>query len=187
MLALNTLIVIAVALQRLVELRISKRHRLELAADGAGPVADPVYPWMVATQVLLLLGCGLEPWWLERDFLPTVAWPVLFLFVIVQSLRIWVQRTLGRHWNVSILASGGRGIVTAGPYRFVRHPNYVVLVAEAVLLPMFHGAWFTLASVSLLLGPALALRIRAEEAYLMSLREYRQKMGDRPRFVPRLW
>ena len=186
MLTLNIVIVLAVVVQRLVELRVSVRHRRVLAEEGTRAVPDPVFAWMVLAHALLLVGVALEPWLLDRAFLPWLGWPALAMLVVVQGVRIWVIKTLGRHWNVRIMASCAEGIVADGPYRWVRHPNYVVVAAESVLLPLFHGAWITLLLVQFLHVPVLWRRIRAEEEYLMTVPEYRQRMGGKPRLFPRL-
>jgi methyltransferase len=187
MLTINAIVVGLIIAQRLVELRISKRHHRELTASGAEDVGDPVFPWMVFTHALLLVGCLVEPWLLAREFHPWVGWPALAILLIAQTLRFWVLRSLGRHWNVRIVASGAGGVVTSGPYRFVRHPNYAVVLVEAIVLPLFHGAFLTLVVVQFLHIPVLIARIRAEERYLMSLKPYRDAMSDKPRFLPRLW
>lgn len=187
MLILNAIVVGCLVVQRLFELVISRRHRAALAQDGVPAVADPIFPLMVATHVALLVGCGLEPWLLGRDFVPWFGWPAVALLALVQVLRIWVLRTLGRHWNARIMASGATGIVHSGPYRFVRHPNYVVVVLETLLLPLIHGAWWTLAIVQLVHIPVLIARIRGEERYLMSVPQYRALMAGKPRFLPRVF
>ena len=185
MLTINTIVVALVIAQRLVELRVSNRHQRELTAGGAQIVRDPVFGWMVITHALLLTGSLLEPWLLARPFVPWIGWTALAVLVIAQALRIWVLRTLGRQWNVRIVASGEEGVVTSGPYRYVRHPNYAIVLVEAAVLPLFHCAFLTLVVVQLLHIPVLAARIRAEERYLMSLESYREKMADKPRLLPR--
>lgn len=185
-LALNTLVVATLTVQRLVELVISGRHRAALRRRGVAVVADPVYPAMVAVHVGLLIGCGLEPWLLDRPFAPWVGWPALALLALAQLGRFWVLRTLGEHWNARIMASGADGgVVTDGPYRFVRHPNYTVVIAETLLLPLIHGAWWTLLVVQIAHAPVLWLRIRSEERSLMAAAEYRAQMAHKPRFLPR--
>jgi methyltransferase len=185
LLTVNSLLVGAIAVQRLVELGISARARRRLLDRGVGAAADPCYPYMVGTHVLLLLGTALEPWLLARPFLPLVGWPALAGLAAAQVLRAWVLRSLGGHWNVRILRSAELGFVTAGPYRFVRHPNYAVVIAETVLLPLFHGAWWTLALVQVVHLPVLAQRIRCEERYLFSIPGYREAFARKPRFLPR--
>lgn len=187
MLIINTILVGALIVQRLFELHISKRHHYKLTQSGAAIVRDPVFPWMVATQVILILGCLLEPWLLERTFVPWIGWPAFGVLLAAEAVRVWVLRSLGRHWNVRIIASADQGVIASGPYRLVRHPNYAVVIIEALALPLFHGAFLTLLVVQLLHFPVLIARIRAEERYLLSLEDYRARMGAKPRIVPRFW
>ena len=187
MLIVNAILVTLIVMQRLGELRVSKQNRRRLSASGAAVIADPVFPWMVFAHVLLIGGSLLEPWLLQRTFLPVVGWTALGCLVVAQVVRFWTLRTLGRHWNVRIMASAGQGVVASGPYRFVRHPNYAIVIVEALCLPLFHGAYLTLAVVQLLQAPVLAARIKSEERYLLSVDDYRRRMGDKPRLVPRFW
>ncbi len=187
MLIVNAILVALIVVQRLLELRISKRHQLELTTSGVAAVADPVFPWMVLAHALLIVGALLEPWLLQRTFLPAVGWTALGFLVVAQVVRFWTLHTLGRQSNVRIMASAGQGVVTSGPYRFVRHPNYAVVIVEALCLPLFHGAYVTMATVQLLHTPVLIARIRSEERYLLSLDDYRAQMGDKPRLLPRFW
>lgn len=187
MLTFNVVVIAVVIAQRLLELRKSRRHQRELVAAGAVVVRDRAFPWMVLTHVLLLGGCLVEPWACERRFVAWCGWPALGVLAMAQIMRVWIVTTLGKHWNVRIVASGVDGVVTTGPYRYVRHPNYAVVVVEAIALPLFHGAFITLVVVQFLHVPVLFARIRAEERYLFSLESYRAAMADKPRFVPRFW
>jgi methyltransferase len=100
-------------------------------------------------------------------------------------LRVWAIRSLGKHWNVRVVDSTRLGVVTSGPYRFVRHPNYVAVFLELLLLPLVQGAWLTAALGSALHILVLRRRILLEEAVLMASPAYRASMGDKPRFLPR--
>jgi methyltransferase len=181
---LNALLIALVVLQRLAELALSRRNTRRLAAQGVRPAADPVFAWMVFAHVLLLVGCLLEPWLADRPFLPALGYPALAVFLTAQALRLWVVRTLGAHWNVRILRSGERGIVSAGPYRWVRHPNYAVVLLETLSLPLVHTAWVTWLVVLAVHTPVLARRIRDEERVLAADPLWRSEMAHKPRFVP---
>jgi methyltransferase len=179
-------LVAAVALGRLVELRHSRRNRQRLAARGALIVADPAYPWMVLLHAGYLCGAPLEVYLLDRAFLPWLGLPALALFVSANALRFWVIRTLAVHWNASIVASHPLGVVTTGPYRWMRHPNYAAVFVEVAALPLIHTAWITALVAAVLHVPVLALRIRKEEGALMADPLYRREMGSKPRFLPRI-
>lgn len=181
-----TLFVALVVLQRLAELAWSKRNTRRLAARGLEPAPDPVYPWMVFAHAGLLAGCLLEPWLLDRDPLPAVALPAALLFLAAQALRVWALASLGEHWNVRIFASAPAGAVAAGPYRYIRHPNYLAVLVEVATLPLVTSAWFTWLAVQLVHTPVLVRRIRDEERVLFADAGYRDAMGAKPRFLPRL-
>ena len=91
----------------------------------------------------VLIAAAAEVIFLHRPLIPALAIPMAVLFVLANVLRWWVIRTLAGHWNVEVMASSQVGVVTSGPYRWVRHPNYVGVVAELFSLPMIHTAWIT--------------------------------------------
>lgn len=180
----GTVLVALVVVQRVAELRLSGRNRRRLLEQGARAVRDAGFGAMVASHVVLLAGCGLEPWLLDRTAPSWIAGPALVLFLAAQSMRAWVIASLGEHWNVRILASGARGVVTRGPYRWIRHPNYLVVLVEVLTLPLVTGAWITWAVVQALHTPALVRRIRDEERALLADPAYREAMEGKPRFLP---
>lgn len=175
-----------VGIQRLAELRVSRRHRRRLLARGARPAPDPSYPWMVALHAAVLGGAAAEVWFLRRPFLPVLAVAMGILFVAANALRWWVIRALGERWNVEILNARGMPPVTAGPYRYVRHPNYTAVFVEMVALPLIHTAWITAVLGSLAHLAVLRARVRAEDAVLLADPAYRSRLGATPRFFPRL-
>jgi methyltransferase len=176
----------AVGLGRLLELRLSRRHARALAAGGARPAPDPGFPAMVALHAGVLIGSALEVVGLHRAFTPAVGVPALVVFALANGLRWWVIAALGPHWNVRVVGSLSLGVVTRGPYRFVRHPNYVAVFVELLALPLVHGAWLTaLVGGAAHLG-VLRRRLAFEEVVLAADTGYREAMGAKPRFVPRL-
>src|SRR5207237_8958273 len=102
------------------------------------------------------------------------------------GLRCWVVATRGPHWNVRIMSSLAMGVVSDGPYRWIRHPNYVAVAVELTALPLVHGAYLTAVLGSAAHLWVLAHRIGAEEAMLLADPAYRAAMGPKPRFLPRL-
>jgi methyltransferase len=111
-----------------------------------------------------------------------VGWLALAVVLGAQALRYWAIATLGWRWNTRIVVVPGAAPVTGGPYRFVRHPNYVAVIAEMVALPLVHGAWLT--ALAFTLGNAWLLRVRihAEERALGE--HWEHAFAGRPRFVP---
>jgi methyltransferase len=139
---------------------------------------------MVLLHCGVLAGSVVEPLVTGRPAPLSIAIAAALGVVLANLLRIWSIRTLGRHWNVRIVDSTGLGVVESGPYRFVRHPNYVAVFLELLLLPVAQGAWFTAAVGSAVHVAVLWRRIAVEEGVLFASAEYAAKMGDRPRFVP---
>jgi methyltransferase len=176
----------AVGAGRLIEMRLSKRHQRALAQQGAPRAAEPGFAFMVALHTGVLLAAGLEVSLLGRPFAPVLAVPALVVFALANVLRWWVIATLGPHWNVQVVGSMALGVVTAGPYRWIRHPNYLAVFAELLALPLVHGAWLTAGVGSVLHVFVLRRRLALEEAVLASDPVYRDLMGRKPRFVPRL-
>ncbi|HEV7783764.1 MAG TPA: isoprenylcysteine carboxylmethyltransferase family protein [Thermoanaerobaculia bacterium] len=181
---LYTLLVALVALGRLFELRIASRNRRRLLARGGVEVAPGHYPWMVALHTALLVSCPLEVWFLRRPFVPLLAGAMLFLLIVAAALRWWVISTLDGRWTTRIVVLPGVPPVTGGPYRFLRHPNYLAVILEIFSLPMIHTAWLTALMFSLADALLLRVRIRAEEAGLSQVSGYEAAFADRPRLIP---
>ncbi|HEX7181710.1 MAG TPA: isoprenylcysteine carboxylmethyltransferase family protein [Thermoanaerobaculia bacterium] len=181
---LYTLLVAAVAVGRLAELRIAERHRRALLARGGFEASPEHYRWMVLLHTAFLIACPLEVWLLDRPFLPALAVPMLALLALAVALRWWVIATLGERWTTRIVCLPGAPPVAGGPYRFLRHPNYLAVIAEIAALPLVHTAWLTAAVFSLLNGLLLRVRIRAEERALSSVSDYAEVFSQRPRLLP---
>ncbi|HWM90472.1 MAG TPA: isoprenylcysteine carboxylmethyltransferase family protein [Thermoanaerobaculia bacterium] len=181
---LYTALVVLAAVGRLLELRIANRNRRLLLARGGIEVAPGHYPWMVALHTAWLISCPLEVWLLGRPFIPWLAAVSLALFLGAFALRYWVISTLGERWTTRIVCLPGVPPITGGPYRWLRHPNYLAVVLEIVSLPLVHTAWLTALVFSLLDGILLRVRIRAEEEGLSRLTDYDAVFSDRPRLIP---
>jgi len=176
-----------VGLGRLVELRISRQNRRELEKQGVPKIVEPHFRWMVLLHGGVLIAAALEVVILHRPWIPALAIPMFAVFVLANLLRWWVIRTLAGHWNVEVMASSQLGVVTSGPYRWVRHPNYVAVVAELFALPMIHAAWITALAGTAANLEVLRRRVDAEDRVLMSDPAYRASMGGKPRFLPRFF
>ncbi len=164
--ALFVLLIAAVALERLVELVVSRRHERSLRARGAVEAGTRHYPLMVAVHAALLVAAPAEVLLLGRPFLPWLGWPMLALVAATMALRYWVVATLGERWTTRVLVLRDAPLVAGGPYCFLRHPNYLAVAVEVFALPLVHTAWLT----ALVCGAAnlavLATRIRVENAAL---------------------
>ncbi|MDI2124693.1 isoprenylcysteine carboxyl methyltransferase family protein [Yinghuangia seranimata] len=154
-----TLLVAAVAAERLAELVVGKRNSAWTLARGGVEYGRGHYPWMVALHTGLLLGCLVEPAVADRPFLPWLGWPMLALVVLAQGLRWWCILALGPYWNTRVIVVPGARLVRRGPYRFaLRHPNYVAVAVEGFALPLVHSAWVT--ALLLTVGNTLLMRVR---------------------------
>ena len=177
----------AVGVLRLLELRISRRHQQLMLRQGAVAVREPHFKWIVVVHTGVLVGAALEVVLLGRPFHPLLGATMFALFVASNLMRLWVVRALGELWSVQVMDSTRLGVVTTGPFRFVRHPNYVGVILEMISLPLIHTAWITALATCAGYAIALSLRIRAEESVLMANPEYRAAMGHKPRFLPGLF
>jgi methyltransferase len=165
---LLALAVALVAIQRLLELRLSRRHEHILRARGAVERGRGHYPLMVVLHALWLVSTLVEGI-LRGPGLPGY-WPIpLALFLLVQPLRYWAILSLGDNWNTRILVVPGAKLVTRGPYRYFPHPNYVVVAVEVATFPLIFGAWVTALVFSILNAALLFVRIREENRALAEL------------------
>lgn len=171
------------AVLRVVELWFSSQHQSRLVAEGATKIHEPFYPVMVGVHVSVLVVSPVEVWIWRRPFLPWLGWPMLVLLGCCLAGRIWVWRSLGEQWNVQVVTSR-RPIIDSGPYRYVRHPNYTIVIIEMFALPLVHTAYLTAFACSTLNVFVLWRRIDREEAALFAHPEYAAKMGAKPRFLP---
>lgn len=178
------LLILAVVFERLAELVVAQRNARWSFAQGGKEFGRPHYVVMVILHTALLLGCVVEPWALHRPFIPWLGWPMLAVVVASQGLRWWCVKSLGKRWNTRVIVLPHATLVRRGPYRWMRHPNYVAVVAEGFALPLVHTAWltalvFTLANATLLtvrlrVGVAILSRQRPELAWFPSLAHHLQ-------------
>jgi methyltransferase len=163
------LLIVAVAVERLAELVISRRNLAWSRARGGVEFGGGHYPVMVTLHTGLLAACLVEVIALHRSFLPALGWLMLAFVLAAQGLRWWCIATLGRQWNTRVVVVPGAARVAGGPYRFVSHPNYIAVVAEGAALPLVHSAWITALGFSVLNAALLTKRIKVENAALASL------------------
>ncbi|CAA9443661.1 MAG: Alkylpyrone O-methyltransferase (B. subtilis BpsB) [uncultured Rubrobacteraceae bacterium] len=162
------LAVALVAVQRLLELVLARRNERRARARGAVERGQRHYLLIVALHTLWLV-CTLVEGLLRGPELPAF-WPVpLALFLLVQPLRYWAIFSLGERWNTKILVLPGEKPVSRGPYRYLDHPNYVVVVVEILTFPLIFGAWITALVFTVLNAAILSVRIREENRALKKL------------------
>jgi len=163
-------LVLATGVERLAELVVAKRHAAWAFAHGGIETGQRHYPPMVALHTGLLIACLVEVQVADRPFLPVLGWTAFALVLASQALRWWCITTLGNLWNTRVIVVPGVALVARGPYRWLRHPNYVAVAVEGAALPLVHTAWvtalaFTVLNAILLLG----FRIPTEERALRSV------------------
>jgi methyltransferase len=164
-----TLLVAVIAVLRVRELGVSKRHLRVLEGRGAIEVGAGHYPWMVSLHTTFLLSCVAEVWLLDRPWRPLVATAAMLVLVAATALRWWTLSTLGERWTTRVLVVPGEDLVRAGPYRWLRHPNYLVVVMEIAAIPLVHCAWLTAGVFSITNLVLLKERIRVEDEALSRL------------------
>ena len=159
------LVLALVMIQRLGELALANRNTKALLARGAIEIGARHYPLIVILHSLWLLAIL----WLLP--IPTrINWALLGVFVVLQILRLWVLATLGPYWTTRIISLPGAPLVARGPYRFVRHPNYLVVAGEILVLPLVFGETLVAIVFSLANAALLFWRIRQEETGLATRR-----------------
>jgi methyltransferase len=190
----------AVAAERLAELKWSRAHERRMAARGGEVVREPLYAAMVALHGATLVAAPVEALLRGRDGKrrkqrrgrrgPAAA-RIMGIAGLVglgaaTALRIWTLRTLGDSWSTRVtrFRDGGRRVVTDGPYRYIRHPNYLAVILELAALPLAGGAVFTALAATALNALILARRIPVEERELSRDPRWRAAMLPRPRLVP---
>ena len=153
-----------VTLQRLLEMRLADSHSRKLLAQGGVEHGREHYPFIVTLHAAWLAALW---WWAPGR---PINLPLLVLFAVLQIGRVWVIRSLGDRWTTRIIVKPGAPLVRRGPYRFVNHPNYLIVAAEIAVLPLVFGLWQLAVLFSALNAIVLTVRIRAETRALASLR-----------------
>jgi methyltransferase len=160
-----SIFVALIAIQRLLELRLSRRHELALRAKGAYERGAGHYPLVVVLHAAWFLATLVEGWLRGAELSPL--WPLwVALFLGGQALRYWAIVSLGERWTTRVVILSGAPLITSGPYKVLPHPNYLAVVLEIFAAPLMFGAWITAGVFTLLNAGVLLVRIRAEERAL---------------------
>ena len=179
------LLVAAVAVERIFEMALSARNaRLALARGGIEAESRAFYLAMVVAHVAFLAAGPIEVLLFGRPFLPPVAIVATWIVMLTMALRYWAILSLGERWNTRVIVIPGLPAVASGPYRFVRHPNYVAVAIEVAVLPLVHCAWVTALVATAGNALLLAARIRHEERALAAAGDYRARLAGRARLLP---
>jgi methyltransferase len=170
-----------VASERVVELAVSARNVRRLRAEGGVEAGRRHYPAMVLMHAAFLASCAAEALTHPAPP-PPIALGAVVVVVLAQALRWWAIASLGGRWTTSVIALPGQPPVTSGPYRVLRHPNYLAVVVELAALPLAYGSWRTALAFSAMNAVVLVLRIRAEERVLGAA--WAAAFRGRPRLIP---
>ena len=182
------LVLLAFAAQRGFELIYSGRNErmIRRRQPDAPRAAASIFKWIGLVNVGLFTLPALERWWRRRPAPPLVAglgWAAALSGV---ALRVSVVLSLRASWNVHAVVPDDLQVVDRGPYRYIRHPNYVALGLEFLGLPLIGGAYLSALGLGLINAALLRQRVVEEDALLMAIPAYRERMGDKPAFVPRV-
>ncbi|TQE32152.1 hypothetical protein Sipo8835_21280 [Streptomyces ipomoeae] len=156
----------AVACERLLELRLSWKNARWAKARGGVEYGQRHFPCMVAARIGLFIGILTEVALAHRHFIPVLGRIALGVQAVVHAGRWWCARSLGPRWNTHVIVVPGMPLVDRGPYRWLRHPNHMVVVAEGIALPLVHSAWLTALLFTAADAAVLTVRLRVENKAL---------------------
>ncbi|WP_216830189.1 isoprenylcysteine carboxyl methyltransferase family protein [Alkalihalobacterium elongatum] len=177
------IILFVVITQRLVELLIAKSNEKWMRNRGAYEVGQAQYKYIVLVHVFFFISLISEVVFLQKT-LASWWWVPFAFFIIAQSMRVWSLSSLGRFWNTKIIILPGANVVAKGPYKFMRHPNYVIVSVEILMLPLIFQAYATAIFFTIANALVLSVRICQEEAALQEATDYQEKFSSRFRFFP---
>ncbi len=173
---LFAVVITIVIIQRLLELIVAKRNETWMRSQGAYEVGAKHYPIMVLMHVTFFISLIVEVFVVNRPL--SSIWIILLLiFLLAQALRVWCLTSLGKFWNTKIIILPGANVVKKGPYAFMRHPNYVIVTTELLVLPLIFSAYFTAILFTLLNVWMLSVRIPVEEKALKQATNYKEQFS----------
>ncbi len=181
---LYVVFVLAAVLVALGERAYAARNERRLRNDGAEEVAPWVFRLMVPVFSLIFVGAIAEHRLLARRPPAPLVAAMVALFLAAKGLKLWAVLHLREAWTMRVILPRSLRVVASGPYRYLRHPNYVAVMGEIIALPLVGGAWLTALAGVLLFAPILFARVRTEEAALLRRPEYAERMGAKRRFLP---
>lgn len=172
-----------VVVQRVVEVLIANRNAKWIKGQGGYEAGREHYKYIVALHMLFFLSLLIEVSITKHTFIVWSIFP-LAVFILAQIGRVWALASLGRFWNTRIMILPGAKVVAKGPYRFLRHPNYAIVVTEIACLPLIFQAYWTAILFTILNAFILSIRIQVEERALEEATNYQKTFEKRKRFIP---
>jgi methyltransferase len=166
-----------ILLQRAIELGIAKSNEKWMKKNGGVEFGQTHYVWMIAMHTLFFISLFTEVSILQKN--PSELWPfLLIVFILAQIIRVWALYSLGRHWNTKIIVIPNANVIKRGPYRFLRHPNYVIVALEFAVVSLLFNAYLTLVLFSIANAIMMSVRIPMEEKALRTLTDYKDHFGS---------
>jgi methyltransferase len=162
----------------------ASRNEARLLAEGAVEVAPWVFRLMVPPYVLIFPAAVAEHLLAPRRLSTPLLVSMLLLFAASKALKVWAILHLGRAWTMKVIVPRDLRVVCTGPYRYLRHPNYVAVIGEILSLPLAGGAWATALVGGAIFAAVLSFRVRTEEAALGARPAYAAFMTGKRRFLP---
>ena len=151
------------------------------------PSGDRAFPWMMLTHVAFFVLTPLEVVLLGRKFLPALGLPMIGLFLLAVLLRWWATSLLKEQWSSQVVVPEDLQPVTSGPYRVLRHPNYLAVSVELLAAGLMYSAFLSTAVVAVLNCCAIVKRIHTEEEVLFRIPAYRAAMAHKARLIPGIY
>ncbi|MCQ4041660.1 isoprenylcysteine carboxyl methyltransferase family protein [Streptantibioticus rubrisoli] len=151
---------------RLLEVVVARRNTRWAMARGGVEFGRGHYPVMVVLHIAFLAGIVVEIALASRPYVPALTWTALTIVFLANLVRWWCVQTLGPQWNTRVIIVPGLPLITHGPYRWLRHPNYVIVMAEGIALPLVYGAWTTALLFTVANAALLSVRLRTENSAL---------------------
>ena len=177
------LFILLVVIQRIVEVQIANRNAKWVISQGGYEAGKDHYKYIVALHVLFFIALLIEVTVTKHTFM---LWSIipLAVFLVAQVGRVWALSSLGRFWNTRIMILPGAKVVAKGPYRYLRHPNYAIVITEIACLPLVFQAYWTAIAFTVLNAVILSTRIQVEERALEEATNYQKTFEKRKRFIP---
>jgi methyltransferase len=169
------------------QLRSRRNARFLVQQRRLLPNRDRAFPWMLITHIAFFVLTPLEIVLLDRKFILVLGIPMILLFVLATLLRWWTTALLGRQWTSQVVVPGDLRPVTTGPYRWVRHPNYLAVSLELLAAGLIYSAYLSTIIVGVLNLYSIIKRIHAEEEVLLQVPAYRSTLGNKYRLIPGIY
>ena len=170
--------------QRVTELFISRKNEKWMMNRGGIEHGKAHYPYIVLLHILFLVSFFIEVQVFQREL--TEIWFVIFpILFLTQIMRYWAVLSLGNYWNTKIMIVPGDVVISRGPYKFVKHPNYIVVAVELLFIPLLFNAYFTAILFTLMNVVMMTIRIPAEESALQTYTNYQEVFPIKSRLLPK--